>query len=504
MRVAIGELIHESSTFAIPRTTNADFDVAGVMEGERLLEAHAGVKNAIGGFIDAGRDFAFEVVPTIAAEAQPSGVVTAETTRDLVSRLTDRLRAAHSEAPLEGVLLSLHGGMVSELDDDGESLILRAVREVVGPDLPVLVELDIHGNITQQTIDLATIVVSYDEYPHVDIYERGYECGQLLVRVVRGGVRPTPAIVHIPMINSGERTCTFAEPWLSVLHSMHDIERIRGVLNVSCFTGFAWADIPHNAFSVIVTTDNDPELARTQARRLAQYIWERRYEFDVHPVPVDAAVRRAVSTPRGPVVLADLGDSSGSGAPTDGTVLLESLLRLGARNTAVAAFADPGLVEEAIAAGEGATLRTTMGGKVDRRHGEPLAVVARVVALTDGAFAIQGAMGEGATERLGPTAVLEIEGAGDGRVQVVVTTNRYQPTDLGVFRGQGIEPTEQQILVVKSNVHFRAAFEPIAADIIEVDTPGLSSPRLDRLEYRRIRRPIYPFDRDMVWSASAG
>ncbi len=502
MRVAIGELNHESSTFALPRTTLADFEVAGITEGAQLLASHCGVKNAIGGFIDAGRDLAFGIVPTLAAEAEPSGVVTAETTQDLVGRLAGHLRAAHAEQPLDGVLLSLHGGMVSELDDDGESFILRAVREAVGPHVPVIVELDIHGNITQETVDLATIVVSYDEYPHVDVYERAYECGQLLARVVRGGARPTPAIIHIPMINSGERTCTFAEPMLSVLHLMHDIERIRGVLNVSCFTGFSWADIPQNAFSVIVTTDADPDLARAQAERLAQFIWDRRATFDVCPVAVDDAVRRAMAAARGPVVLADLGDSSGSGAPTDGTVLLESLLRLGARKTAVAAFADPGLVQEAIDVGVGGTLRTTMGGKVDRRHGEPLAVTADVVALTDGEFTVGGTMGAGATARLGPTAVLELHGANDGRVQVLVTSTRYQPNDLNVFRAQGIEPTQQHILVVKSNVHFRAAFEPIAAEIIEVDTPGLSSPRLERLQYQRIRRPIYPFDRDMEWNAA--
>jgi microcystin degradation protein MlrC len=502
MRVAIGVIAHESSTFVLTQTTLADFAQHGVTTGTALLDKYAGTKTPIGGFIDAGRDLAFEVVPTLAASATPGGVVSADATRTLVDGLVEKLRVALVAGPLDGVLLALHGGMVSALDDDGESFVLRAVRDVVGPDLPVVVELDIHGNITDEMVDLATVVVAYDEYPHTDTYERGYECGLLLARIVRGGIRPTPAIVHIPMIDSGERQYTHAEPMLGLKHLAHDIEGIRGVLNASYFTGFAWADIPPNAFSVIVTTDDDPHLARGEAVRFARAFWARRADFTVLSVPVDEAVRRAMASLRGPVVLADLGDSCGSGAPTDGTVLLEGLLRLGVRRAALAAFADPSLVETAIAAGEGATLHTTMGGRVDPRHGGPLAVTGRVARVDDGRFVTTSAMGTGATVDLGPTAVLELDGARGGTVQVVVTTNRYQPTDLGVFRSQGIEPTAQQILVVKSNVHFRAAFGPIAAEIIEVDTPGLSSPRLDRLDYRRIRRPIYPFDRDMTWDPS--
>ncbi|RIK45493.1 MAG: hypothetical protein DCC58_06175, partial [Chloroflexi bacterium] len=200
MRVAIGGISHESSTFSTVPTTLQHFNERGRHEGQALLDTMRGTKTPIGGFIDAARDAAFDLVPTIYAGAVPAGPVTAEATTVLVGILTDRLRAALAAGPLDGVLLALHGAMVSELDDDGEAYILRAVRAIVGPDLPVIVELDLHGNISQEMVDLATVAVAYDEYPHTDPYERGYESGLLMARIVRGGARPTSALVKIPML----------------------------------------------------------------------------------------------------------------------------------------------------------------------------------------------------------------------------------------------------------------------------------------------------------------
>jgi microcystin degradation protein MlrC len=207
-----------------------------------------------------------------------------------------------------------------------------------------------------------------------------------------------------------------------------------------------------------------------------------------------------MDAPAGPIVLADIGDNPGGGTPADGTVLLEALLRLGARDAALAPMNDPEAVAQARAAGEGAKVSLRLGGKVDTFHGAPLDVTGRVVRLTDGRFIQKGTMGTGVQMNLGPTAVVELAGQNGGAVQVIVTTHRHQPTDLEYFRSQGIEPTAQRILAVKSSVHYRAAFTPIAARIVEVDTPGLTSPHLDRLEFHRLTRPIYPLDPDMTWA----
>lgn len=499
VRVAVGGISHESSTFATVSTTLADFEQRQYAVGEDLLARFSGTRTAIGGFLDAAREAGFTLVPTIAASATPGGPVTAEATRVLVARLTEGLRAAMAEGPLAGVLLDLHGAMVSDLDDDGEGFILRAVRAVVGPDLPVLVDLDLHGNVTQEMIDLATVTTAYDEYPHTDPYDRGHELGLLLARILRDGVRPATALVKIPIISGLQRQYTHAEPMLGVKQLAHELERQPGMLAVSYLPGFAWADIPPTGFSVIATADGDKDRARQAAERLARFVWDRRGEFVVRPVPLEEAVRQAMAAPTGPIVLADIGDNPGGGTPADGTILLDALLRLGATRAALAPLTDPEAVAEARAAGEGARISLRLGGKTDPFHGEPLAVSGRVVRITDGRFVHTGPMSTGVTMNLGPTAVLALDGQDGGEVEVVVTSHRYQPTDLGIFRSQGIEPTERQILAVKSSVHFRAAFQPIARQIIEVDTPGLTSPHLDTLEFRRLTRPIYPFDPDMTW-----
>lgn len=498
MRVAVGGILHETSTFSVVPTTLTDF-MRTASEGVEIIERFSGTKSAVGGYLDAARDFNFEVVPTFFASTAPAGLVTTEALTALTTQLVNGIRAARQNGPLDGILLDLHGAMVSELDDDAESYILRAVRQVVGSDLPIIVELDLHGNITPEMVSLATVCVAYDEYPHVDPYERGYESGLILTKIIRGGAKPTSAIINIPLLAGIQREYTYAEPMLSVKHLAHDIEAERGVLNVSYLPGFCFADIPHTNFAVIVTTDNKLAQAQEAAKKLANYIWSRREEFVVQPVAVEEAVQQAMQAQQGPVVLADIGDNPGAGTPADGTVLLEALLRHGASRAVVAPINDPEAVQLALKAGEGATITLKLGGKTDSFHGSPLEVVAQVVRLTDGKFIHTGPMGTGVQSEMGPTAVLKIQGQHGGAVQVLTSTYRYQPLDLAMLRSQGIEPTEQQIIVVKSSVHYRAAFTPIASQIIEVDTPGLSNPRLDRLQFYKLKRPIYPLDPDLQW-----
>jgi microcystin degradation protein MlrC len=499
MRVAIGGISHESSTFSTVPTTLQHFYERGYHEDAELMTAFSGTKSALGGFIDAAKVADYEVVPTLMASAVPAGPVTAEATETLTTRLADRLRQLMESGPLDGVLLSLHGAMVSELDDDGESYIVRKVREVVGPNLPVIVELDLHGNITQELVDLASMCVAYDEYPHTDPYERGYEAGIHMAEIVRGGKKPTPVIVKVPLLTAIQRQHTHADPMLTFKRIAREVEHERGIMNVSYLPGFPYADIEPTNFSIIVTADNDEAHARDAANRLARYIWSIKDEFEPRPKPVDQAVIDAMNSPANPIVLADISDNPGGGGPADGTVLLKALLRLGATNTAMVPMVDPESVKAAQAAGEGNEVQLRLGGKTDDMHGEPLEVSGRVIRLTNGNFVHKGPMNTGVQVNLGDTAVVELDGQNNGKVLVIVTSLRYQPTDLEVFRSQGIEPTAAQILVVKSSVHFRAAFTPIAAEIVEVDTPGLTNPDLAKLNYKKLKRPIYPFDADMVW-----
>ncbi len=500
MRIAIGGILHETSTFSIVPTTLADF-MRTSAEGQEIIENFANTKSAMGGYIDAARDFQFEIIPTFHASTAPAGLVTGEALIGLTSQLVQGIKAARQSGQLDGIMLDLHGAMISEIDYDAESYILRAVRKAVGPDLPIIVELDLHGNITPEMVGLATVCVAYDEYPHIDMYERGYESGLLMTKIVRGGVKPTAAIVNIPLLAGIQREFTFAEPMLTVKHMAHDIEGERGILNVSYLPGFCFSDIPQTNFAIIVTSDNNLPQAQAAANRLANYVWEHRQDFVVKPMPIDTAIEHAMQAPQGPIILADIGDNPGAGAPADGTVMLEALLRHGATRAVVAPINDPEAVELAIKAGEGHMVTLDLGGKTDHLHGTPLRITAKVVRLTNGEFVHTGPMGTGVLSKMGPSAVLEIAGENGSLVTVLATTYRHQPLDLAMLQSQGIEPTDRQIVVVKSSVHYRAAFTPIAKEIIEVDTPGISNPAFDRLLFQNLKRPIYPLDREMDWSA---
>lgn len=490
MRVAIGGIVHETNTFSNIRTT---LDLFQQFEGQAMLDALRGTKSGIGGFVDVAAREGFAVHPTLFARATPSGFVAREAIEVMEQRLLDGIAAVRDGGGLDGVLLSLHGAMVTEVDDDGEGHLLHRVRALVGPDVPVIACLDWHCYISRTMVEDADVLVTYDTYPHVDPWERAVEAGEILVRMVRHGLKPTAARSHPPMMTIGPPTYSERPPMQTVVAKAHEIERDPRVVTVTVAPGFPYSDIPGAGQYFYVVTDNDPALARRYADELGRFMWEMRHMFAPVLATPEETVRRAMDAPKGPVVLSDQGDNPGGGTPCDGTLLLGPLLAAGATNAAVAVMADREAAAQAIAAGVGARITLTMGGKRDNLHGAPITVTGVVRNVTDGIYRNKGPMGTGVQMDMGPTAVFDV-----GGVEILLTSKRVQPTDLEIFRSQGIEPTEKQILMVKSNVHFRAAFTPIAAEIIDVDTPGLTTNHLETLPFERITRPLYPFD-DFEW-----
>jgi microcystin degradation protein MlrC len=278
------------------------------------------------------------------------------------------------------------------------------------------------------------------------------------------------------------------------MERVFEIEQRPAVLNVGIAFAFPYADCPFPGMAVVVTTDSDPELASRLATEVKDFIWERREEFRPEVTSVEEAVHAAMAEPAGPVVLADLGDNPGGGSACDGTALLWALLDLGASGAAFAVLADPEAVATIYDAGLGARVELTLGGKTDDLHGFPIPVTATVKSLSNGHFVHEGPVDTGRPESLGRAAVLDCEGRHGNIVEVIVCERRVQPLDAAVFRSQGIEPLERKILVVKSSVHFRGSFTPLASRIIEVDTPGLTGVDLTRFLYRRLPRPIWPLD----------
>lgn len=486
MRCFVAMFSHETNTFSTLPTGRAEFEARDWRHGAELLDAYRGTGTCLGGMIEVAEARGIALVPSVAAAASPAGRVTRAVYEEVTGRLLADLRAAGA---VDAVLLALHGAMVPEHLDDGEGPLLGAVREIVGPGTPVGVTLDLHANLSEAMVRHATLLHGFRTYPHVDMAERGREAAERALDVLAGRVRPAVACRRPPLLPpiSGQRTAE--DPMRRLCEAAAAMERDGRAVTVSVFAGFPLADVPDAGLSVYVATHDDPPLAGRLADELVALAWERRREFLRAALPVPEAVARALALPGRPVVLADIADNVGGGATGDGTAILRELLRVGARDATVACLWDPEAVAACVRAGVGATVSLRVGARVDDRHGEPVEVTGRVRLLGDGRFVHRGPMFRGTEGRLGTTAVLE-----SGGVRIILTSLRWQTFDPEMIRAAGIDPTAEKILVVKSSVHYRAAFEPIAHAIIEVDAPGLSSSNLDRFEFRRLRRPIFPLD----------
>ena len=494
MRIATGTISHETNTFCAHPTTLDNFKhdryaprsvKTGYLDAKDFFEEFTGTKSVAGGFIDASSNLGFELVPTVWASATPGGTVTGETFDYLLSAL---LRELQNAGKVDGVLLGLHGGGYSEIHNDLEGKVLEDVREIIGEDTPLATVFDLHANVSELRVRTADFIVGYDTYPHIDMYERGVEAASIMVSTIKGKVKPTMAMEKPPLIPPLQAQFTEKPPMSKIMDLAHRIEREKGILNVTVSASFPLTDAKDTAISLIVTSDGDTNLAKSKAKTLSDFTWSLRREFSVTPTPIEQAVKEAMSSP-GPTILADIGDNPGAGGSTDGTALPRALIESDAKNTVVAVMRDPEAVSKAIQAGVGNRITMKIGGKTDKLHGDPLEVTGHVHLISDGMFRNRGPMGAGMEVRLGKTVVLNCNG-----VEIILTELRYQPTDLQVYRCVGIEPSEKQIIVVKSSVHYRAAHSPIAKKIIEVDTPGVTGPNLKRYPFRKVKRPIFPLD----------
>jgi microcystin degradation protein MlrC len=488
VRLFLAMLSHETNTFSNVPTDRGQFEARDLCYGGEIVERYRGTGTCLGGMIAGAERLGATLVPSVAASASPAGLVTRDVYEHVKERMLADLRAA---GRLDGVLLDLHGAMVPEGVDDGEGDIIAAVRAAVGPAVPIAVTLDFHGNLGRDMVAHADLLHGYKTYPHVDMAERGAEAAARLGQIVAGRLKPTAAWRKPPLLPPLGRQGTAAGPMRRLYDLADEMEKDPKVVSVSVFAGFPHADIPDAGLGVYVVTDDDPALAERLADELARVAWEHRREFIHTALPVKEAVAQALAAEGRPIVLADMADNTGGGAAGDGTEILRELLRVGARSATVACIWDAAAVRACIAAGVGASVTLEVGGKVDDRHGAPVRVTGVVRTLSDGRFVHRGPMMTGLPGRLGLTAVLDVSD-----IKVILISHRWQTLDPEMIRFVGIDPLREKVLVVKSTIHYRAAFEPIAKEIIEVDAPGLSSSNLARFDYRRVRRPIFPLDPD--------
>jgi microcystin degradation protein MlrC len=505
-RVAAAQIAHETSVFSVVKTDLAAFEASGVYLGPAVIENARETNSEFCGFVTGAEAQGFDLVPLLAVWATPSGMVTEEAIEHLTGLLGNALRGAMTEAPLDGILLALHGAMVTEIDDDGDAYVLQTVRDVVGPDVPVVATLDLHANISTRMVELADVLIGYDTYPHIDMAERAEEATAVLARLMRGEIHPTPALRKPPMLPTSQRMTTERMPMRALMERAHVMEEDPRVINVTIAGGFPLGDNPDAGFGIVVTTDDDPDLAAELANELASEAWSLRDGFlgGVSSFEHAAELIRSLDSEQdvdmpvsGPLVLVDIADNPWSGGPGDSVELLRFFFAQRVDGAAVAIVRDPEVVRKAIAAGPGGKIAVDLGGKTDRLHGDPLPVRAHVKLLSDGRYVNDGPMMAGLTVDLGPTALLLCEpafGPSAPPVEVLVTTRAETPVDLNVFRCHGIEPTRHRVLGLKGKGHFRAAFEPIARRVVLVEGPGTTGADLSRLTFRKVRRPIWPLD----------
>jgi len=494
LRIAIGGIMHESNTFARRRTTLADFAQAGLHRGKEIISAWEGTHHEIGGFIEGAQRFGYQLCPLLMTSATPSGPVCTETFEMLANELVERLLSAGN---VDGLLLALHGAMVCEsfLDADGE--IVRRLRVAMGETFPLVVTHDFHANISERIVNDSTALIVYKTNPHLDQRERGLQAAEIITRVVQREVYPVQVIVKPPMLFNIRFHNTNLPPLSLLMDQLRTLEcEHQEVLAASFAAGYQFADVPEMGPSVVIVTDRDRAFAQQAARRIATMLWEQRHSLVVDLPEASEAVRLAMkenSPP--PTILVEMGDNIGGGAPGDSTCLLGELIRQGATRWLVV-LCDPEAVRQCMAAGIGCEVELMVGGKADELSGSPIGVRGRVRSLHDGVFAEFAPRHGGARwHNQGLTAVLRISSGHAADDSFLVLTSRPQaPFSLQQILSLGIDPAQMKIIVVKAAVAFRAAYEPIAGRIIEVDTPGVTCVNPQRFEWQHVRRPLWGLD----------
>jgi microcystin degradation protein MlrC len=492
MRLLIAVMQHETNTFSPVPTPLARFGRGRTPpRGADAIAAYRGTGTAAGAYLDLAEKAGAAVVFPIAAHAAPSGPVADKAFEEIVGAIC----AEVSKGGFDGIMLDLHGAMVTESLEDGEGALLERIRKI-DPDTPIAVALDMHANLYDDIVDNATVVTGYRTYPHVDSYETGALAGSILLRAIRDELKPVMAWGNAPMLPHVMRQGTFENPNKALQARCAEMAK-EGALAASLFTGFPHADVRNAGLSAVVVTDGDKVLAERLRDELLALAWHDREDFVFKIEKLSQSVARAKTKGEeagaGPVVLLDHYDNCGSGGTMDTTVVLAEILRQGLTNVVAFAIYDPAAVQQAIAAGVGAEVTLSIGGKIRMpaiaAASPPLDVSGRVRIITDGRFRNRGPMGRGLEVNMGPSVVLDM-----GRVDIVLISNHVEPYDLNCLLSLGIDPREKKFIMLKSRVHWRAGLGEIARAVVECAGVGVCTSDYNDLTFEKVRRPIYPLD----------
>jgi len=492
-RVLTGRFMHETNTFSVQTTDMALWRRRDFHSDNEIPAAFRGTRSALGATFEAADKYGWTLIHPVSANANPSGIVTDDAFEQIGGMILD---ATEHQGPIDGVLLHLHGAMVVASYEDGEGELLARLRTRLGPEVPIVVTLDLHANVTQRMADNASALIAFRTYPHIDQYERAWQGAELLERAMAGEVRPRTVIARRPMIYGLDWGRTQRGPMAELIARGEALEAAGDALAVSICAGFPLANIRDVGPSVTVTLDGAHgdgagERGQHVAEEFMDHAWETREFTTVNMLPVAEAVARARDGKPGdrPLVVADFTDNPGGGGYGDATAFLKGLIEAQVERVAFHAICDPEAVLAGMRAGIGpATL--SLGGKTDPRlGGGPLTLTGEITCLTDGKFIAYGPMGGGLERDYGPSMVFRV-----GGIDIIVITNNGQAVDLAQFTSLGLDPTRYSTVAVKSMQHFRAAFEPIAREIILVHTGALCQVDYTPELFDKVRRPVWPLD----------
>ena len=493
--VLTAEFLHETNTFCKLPTNLAAFAERGLLYGAEAVAARQDNNTELGGFLEAGSAYNWEVTHVISAHAQPGGLVT----REAFDTLADPTVAAAKANcdTLDGILLGLHGAMVTDFCGDGEGELLRRLRAVVGPGLPIGITLDPHANVSRAMCDLAQIIVSFKTYPHTDMRVAARHAADILQRTMQGEIHPVTLRVTRPMLEEANGGRTDIGPMVDRLARARVYEQQADVFAVSINGAFPHANITEVGASVTVTAQGDMARHAAFASELADDIWARRHDAinQFHTVAQAAAICKTYRPQgRGPIIVADYADNPGGGTYGDSTNLLKAMLDAGLQNACFGPMVDAQTVQQLQGHAPGDTVHIKLGGKTDPGvGGTPLALTCTLVSLNaNGNYTGSGAMIGGLQRSWGPLAVVQVEG-----IEILVVTVRAQILDLQQFLAFGIDPARKDVVALKSMQHFRAAFEPIAGQVIVCDSGALCTVNYTALPFTQVPRPMFPLDRDM-------
>ena len=488
-RIAIAGILTECNDFTSALITEADFERVELLRGDQMFERTDGV---VGGTLtELAKHAEFTPVPLLFTSTIPGGALTDQCYKTFHDEIIERLKDA---GVIDGVLLLLHGAAVSVSVADIEGELLESVRKVVGLEIPVMVTLDLHAHITEKMVALSTALFGWETYPHMDSFTTGARAAHLMVRTLNKEVNPVQVMARVPVLTSAINASTERPgPFFDLMKKAKKWEHEGKCLSSSVFLVHPYIDRPEMGSGALFVTDNDPMRAAEMAREIAQEYWNRRQEFEPEVWKPEAAIRDAIENHSGRSVLTEVADTCGGGSAGDCVAVLRALLDIDANIRAIYPVVSPNAAAIAIKAGVGSEVALQIGAEIDKKWGAPVSIKGTVLNVSDGHFTYQGGVWDGASGRMGATAVVRV-----GGIDIVIATfPTYEWRD-EQYLSMGLNPADYKLIIVKNPMNYFMTYSPIADNFYVIDSPGPTPATCKALTYVQRERPFFPFDSDIA------